>query len=183
VILKEPNYKIPDFDFNSESKQTGPITRAMKKLLDHKNAPQLALSKEHCAMCQWEQEFSDNPLLFDPIYARQYIKECHLWFVNKQSMCAKCKLKLGEHLIAHQNTQPTSNSIQISQTSTSELQQIKNSQSSNFNASANLIKDANYSDFITRENLINNGLIDTQCETDANTVLIKSETVDNDFFN
>ncbi len=27
------------------------------------------LSKKHCSMCEWEQECSDNPLLFDPIFA------------------------------------------------------------------------------------------------------------------
>jgi hypothetical protein len=43
--------------FNAEPKVSGPMTRAMKKLIDHKNAAQLAinvlcdLSKEHCAMC------------------------------------------------------------------------------------------------------------------------------------
>jgi len=53
-------------------------------------------------MCEWEQECSDNPLLFDPLFARQYIKERKLWLINKQSMCAKCKLQLGEHLIDNQ---------------------------------------------------------------------------------
>ena len=43
-------------------------------------------------MCEWEQECSDNLLLFDPIFARQYIKERQSWLINKQSMCAKCKL-------------------------------------------------------------------------------------------
>jgi hypothetical protein len=95
------------------------MTRAMKKLLDHKNAAQLAindlcdLSKKHCAMCEWEQECSDNPLLFDPNFARQFIKECQSWLINKQSMCAKCKLQLGEHLADNQvqNDPPTSSSI------------------------------------------------------------------------
>ena len=70
----------------------------MKKLLDQQNATNLAisvlcdLSKKHCSMCEWEQECSDNPLLFDPIFARQYIKERNSWLINKQSMCAKCKL-------------------------------------------------------------------------------------------
>jgi hypothetical protein len=54
----------------------------MKKLMDHENATQIAISvlcdltKEHCNMCKWEQECSDNPLLFDPIYARQFFEEC-----------------------------------------------------------------------------------------------------------
>jgi hypothetical protein len=49
-------------DFNGEPKITGPVTRAMKKPMDHKNAAQLAinalcdLSKKHCPMCEWEQE-------------------------------------------------------------------------------------------------------------------------------
>jgi hypothetical protein len=52
-------------------------------------------------MCEWEQECSDNPLLFDPVFARRYISERKNWLINKQSMCAKCKLQLGEHLIDH----------------------------------------------------------------------------------
>ncbi len=59
-------------------------------------------------MCEWEQECSDNPLLFDPIFERQYIKERKLWLINKQSMFAKCKLQLGEHL---NDNQAASNSI------------------------------------------------------------------------
>jgi hypothetical protein len=75
-------------DFNSEPKITGPVTQAVKKLMDHKNAAQLAinvlcdLSKQHCAICEWELECSDNPLLFDPIFARQYINECKSWLFN-----------------------------------------------------------------------------------------------------
>jgi hypothetical protein len=61
-------------------------------------------------MCEWEQECSDNNLLFDPLFARQYIKERKSWLINKQSMCAKCKLQLGEHLIDNQ-TATTSSSI------------------------------------------------------------------------
>jgi hypothetical protein len=95
------------------------MTRARKKLIDHKNAAQLAinvlydLSKKHCAMCEWEQECSDNPLLFNPNFARQYIKERTSWLINKQSMCAKCKLQLGEHLMDNQaqNDAPSSNNI------------------------------------------------------------------------
>ncbi len=91
-----------------------PMTRALKKLIDHKNAAQLAinvlcdLSKKHCAMCEWEQECSDKPLLFNPNFARQYIKERQSWLINKQSMCAKCKLQLGKHLL---DNQTASNSI------------------------------------------------------------------------
>jgi hypothetical protein len=52
---------IPEhLDFKAMPKISGPMTRAMKKLLDHKHAAQLAinvlcnLSKKHCAMCEWE---------------------------------------------------------------------------------------------------------------------------------
>jgi hypothetical protein len=45
-------------------------------------------------MCEWEQECSDNPLLFNPIFARQYIKERQSWLINKQPMCEKCKLQM-----------------------------------------------------------------------------------------
>ncbi len=64
-------------------------------------------------MCEWEQECSDNPLLFDPIFARQYIEEWKSWLINKQSVCAKCKLQLGQHLIYNQaqNDAQTSTSI------------------------------------------------------------------------
>jgi hypothetical protein len=113
--LTTPN----ELDFNSEQNISRPMTRALKKLIDHKNAAQLAinvlcdLSKKHCAICEWEQECSDNPLLFDTNFARQYIKECKSWLINKQSMCAKCKLQLGKHLLDNQvqNEAPTSHSI------------------------------------------------------------------------
>jgi hypothetical protein len=97
-----------ELNFNSKSEFTGPVTRAMKKLLEQKNATNLAisvlcdLSKKYCSMCEWEQECSDNLLLFDPIFARQYIRERQAWLINKQSMCAKCKLQLGEHLLDNQ---------------------------------------------------------------------------------
>ncbi len=105
-----------DLDFKSEPKITGPITRAMKKLLQQKEATEMAinvlcdLSKKHCSSCEWEQEFSDNPLLFDPVFARRYIAERKSWLVNKQSMCARCKFQYGEHLI-DQNAQNTANLI------------------------------------------------------------------------
>ena len=82
-------------DFKAEPKISGPMTRAMKKLLDHKNAAQLTinvlcdLSKKHCAMCEWEQECSDNPLLFDPNFARQFIKERQSWLINKHSAASR----------------------------------------------------------------------------------------------
>jgi hypothetical protein len=103
------NEIVPEtLDFNAEPKISGPMTRAMKKLLDHKNAAQLAinvlcdLSKKHCAMCEWEQECSDNPLLFDPNFARQFIKERQSWLINKQATCAKCEIQLGQHVINDQ---------------------------------------------------------------------------------
>jgi hypothetical protein len=80
----------------------------LRKLIEQQKATNLAisvlcdLSKKHCSMCEWEQECSDNPLLFDPIFARQYIKERKSWLINKQSICAKCKLQLGEHLLDNQ---------------------------------------------------------------------------------
>jgi hypothetical protein len=94
-----------EFNFNSEPKITGPVTSAMKKLLQQKEVTEMAISvlcdvsKQHCSMCEWEQEFSDNPLLFDPVFARRYIAERKRWLINKQSMCARCKLQFGEHLI------------------------------------------------------------------------------------
>ncbi len=111
---KDANHS--DLNFKSEPKITGPVTRAMKKLLQQKEATEMAinvlcdLSKKHCSMCEWEQEFSDNPLLFDPVFARRYIAERKSWLINKQSMCARCKLQFGEHLI-EQNAQNAANLI------------------------------------------------------------------------
>jgi len=105
-----------DLDFKSEPKISCPITHAIKKLKQQKDAAQLAinflcdLTKQHCSMCKWEQECSDNPLLFDPVFARRYIKERKSWLINKLSMCAKSKLQLGEHFISHQ-AQPMANTI------------------------------------------------------------------------
>jgi hypothetical protein len=48
-----------DLDFKSEPKITGPITRAMKKLIEQQKATKLAISvlcdltKEQCSMCEW----------------------------------------------------------------------------------------------------------------------------------
>jgi hypothetical protein len=112
----ETDIRQSDLDFKSEPKITGPVTRAMKKLLQQKEATDLAisvlcdLSKKHCSMCEWEQEFSDNQLLFDPVFAKRYIAERKSWLINKQSLCARCKLQFGEHLI-EQNAQNTANLI------------------------------------------------------------------------
>ncbi len=112
----ETDTRQSDLDFKSEPKITGPVTRAMKKLLQQKEATEMAisvlcdLSKKHCSMCEWEQEFSDNPLLFDPVFAKCYIVERKNWLINKQSMCARCKLQFGEHLIK-QNAQNAANLI------------------------------------------------------------------------
>jgi len=84
--------------------------------LQQKEATELAisvlcdLSKKHCSMCEWEQEFSDNPLLFDPVFAKRYIAERKSWLINKQSMCARCKLQFSKHLIK-QNAQNAANLI------------------------------------------------------------------------
>jgi hypothetical protein len=105
-----------DLDFKSELKILGPVTQAMKTLMQQKEATELTISilcdltKQHCSMCEWEQECSDNPLLFDPIFARCYITERKNWLINKQSMCAKCKLQLGQHLINH-NAQNAADTI------------------------------------------------------------------------
>jgi hypothetical protein len=75
-----------DLNFKAEPK----FTRAMKKLLDQQKATDLAISvlcdltKTYCSKCEWEQECSDNPLLFDQSFAHQYIKECKSWQINKQ---------------------------------------------------------------------------------------------------
>jgi hypothetical protein len=109
----------------------------MKKLLEQQNATNLTisvlcdLSKKPCSMCEWEQECSDNPLLFDPNFARQYIAERKSRLINKQSMCAKCKLQLGEHLIDNQNAN-TSNSIHQQCHDFQQRQNMPNSDSDNF---------------------------------------------------
>jgi hypothetical protein len=94
----------------------------MKKLMQQKDAAKFAISilcdltKQHCSMCTWEQECSDNPLLFDPVFAKSGINERKSWLMNKQSMCAKCKLQLCEHLTNHQ-AQPAANTINDSNNS------------------------------------------------------------------
>jgi hypothetical protein len=81
-----------ELNYKEEPKITGPVTRAMKKLLQQKEATEMAinvlcdLSKKHCSMCDWEQEFSDNPLLFDPVFAKRYIAERKSWLINKQCL-------------------------------------------------------------------------------------------------
>jgi len=54
-----------------------------------------------------------SALLFDPNFAHQFIKECQSWLMNKQSMCAKCKLQLCQHLADNQvqNVANVSNNI------------------------------------------------------------------------
>jgi hypothetical protein len=111
-----------ELNFKSEPEITGPVTDAMKKLLQQKEATEMAinvlcdLSKKHCSMCEWEQEFSDNPLLFDPVFAKRYIAERKSWLINKQSMCARCKIQFGEHLIK-QNAQNAANLISAAEDS------------------------------------------------------------------
>lgn len=92
----------------------------MKKIMDHKYTAQLAinilcdLTKKHCSMCEWEQDCSDNPLQLDSTFACQYVTEKHSWVINKQLLCAKCKLQLGEHLLDHQ-AQNTTRQMKISE--------------------------------------------------------------------
>ncbi len=158
-----------DLDFKIEPKITGPITRAMKKLLQQKEATDMAisvlcdLSKTHCSICEWEQEFSDNPLLFDPVFAKRYIAERKSWLINKQSMCARCKLQFGEHLI-EKNAQNAANLISTANDSlqnliskqffdeatSNDLLQVQNLIREARQASENLISAPNES-----ENLIN----------------------------
>ena len=82
-----------DLNFKDEPKFTGPVTRAMKKLLEQQKTTNLVISvlcvltKTHCSTCEKEQECSDNPLLFNPDFACQFIKERKSWLINKQSMC------------------------------------------------------------------------------------------------
>jgi hypothetical protein len=56
----------------------------------------------------------NNPLLLDPVFARQYIQQRHSWLIDKQSLCAKCRLQLGKHLLDHQ-AQNAANQINISE--------------------------------------------------------------------
>jgi hypothetical protein len=44
------------------------------------------------------------------VFTKRYIAEQKSWLVNKQSMCARCKLQYSEHLI-NQNAQNTANLI------------------------------------------------------------------------
>ncbi len=71
-------------------------------------------------MCEWEQEFSDNPLLFDPVFAKCYIAERKSCLIKNQSMCARCKLQFGEHLI-EQNKQNDTNLISAASDSLKDL--------------------------------------------------------------
>ncbi len=78
------------------------------------------LTKQHYSMCEWEQECSDNLLLFGPVFARRYISERKNWLINKQSMCAKCILKIGKHLINH-NAENAANLISAASESLQDL--------------------------------------------------------------
>jgi hypothetical protein len=133
------------------------MTWAIKKLINHKNTAQLAinvlcdLSKKHCAMCEWEQDCSDNPLLLDPVLTRQCITERCSWFINKQSMCAKCKLQLGEHLLNHQ-AQNNTNSIELSEHANCAINcQCNHYQSSNPKATENLSDVQKFDNFTSKD--------------------------------
>jgi hypothetical protein len=56
------------------------------------------------------RNFQTIHYFFDPVFAKRYIAEQKSWLVNKQSMCARCKLQYGEHLI-NQNAQNAANLI------------------------------------------------------------------------
>jgi hypothetical protein len=101
-------------------------------------------------MCEWEQECSDNPLLFNPIFARQYIAERKSWLINKQSMWAKCKLQLGEHLIDNQ-TANTSNSIHQQCHDFKQSEKVPISDSDNFLANFPF-QELNSKELITKQN-------------------------------
>ncbi len=165
-----------DLNFHNEPKFAGPVTRAMKKLLEQQNATNLAISvlcdltKTHCSMCKWEQECSDNPLLFNPDFACQFIKERKSWLINKQSMCAKCKLQLGEHLINHQNDN-TANKIDISE------HQSLGKQCHDFNSDAepNLINNFPFQEFNSKQLVVQQNML---CEKEnAAQNLIKSDVL------
>jgi hypothetical protein len=141
-----------DLNIKSEPKITGPIMRAMKKLMEQQKATELAISflcdltKEHCSMCEWEHDCSDNPLLLDPVFARCYISERCSWFIYRQTTCAKCKLKLGEHLLDHQ-VQHSANKIDTSSDNAIHKQcyNYKSAQTNNFNDKCK------FNDFTTKD--------------------------------
>jgi hypothetical protein len=118
--------------------------QAMKKLKEQQRATELAISvlcdltKEHCSMCKWEQDCSDNPLLLDPAFTSRYISERRSWFINRQSTFAKCKLKLGEHLLYHQG-QHSANKIDTSSDNAIHKQcyNYKSAQTNNFSDKCN----------------------------------------------
>jgi len=66
----------------------------MKKLLEQQNATNLAisvlcdLSKKHCSMCEWEQECSDNPLLFTHFLPDSTLKKDNLGSLTN-NQCAQ----------------------------------------------------------------------------------------------
>jgi hypothetical protein len=101
-------------------------------------------------MCEWEQECSDNPLLFNPNFARQYIADRKSWLINKQSMCAKCKLQLGKHLIDNQ-TVNTSNSIHQQCHDFQNREKVPSSDSDNFLDNFSF-QELNSKELITKQN-------------------------------
>jgi hypothetical protein len=135
------------------------------------------LSKKHCSICEWEQEFSDNPLLFDPMFAKCYITERKSWLINKQSMCARCKLQFGEHLI-EQNAQNTANLISAANDSlqnlilkqffdeatSKDLLQVQNLICEACQASENLISAPNDTDNLINAPKASENLISTQSD-------------------
>jgi hypothetical protein len=165
-----------DLDFKSEPKITGPVTRAMKKLMQQKEATEIAISilcdltKQHCSMCEWEQECSDNLLLFDPVFARCYISERKNWLINKQSMCAKCKLQLGEHLIDY-NAQNAANFISAASDS---LQNLISKQFFDEAMSKDLIK---IQQMISDAQNANDNLINAHTEKQSDEIFLINENL------
>jgi hypothetical protein len=185
-----------ELDFKSELRITGPVTRAMKKLIQQKEATEMAisvlcdLSKQHCSMCEWEEEFSDNPLLFDPVFAQRYIAERKSWLINKQSMFAKCKLQLGEHLIDH-NVQNAANLISAASDSlqnllskqffdeamSNDLMIIKQMISDERNASDNLINVHKNSENLFNVHKNSENLINSHTDKPSDEIFLISESL------
>jgi hypothetical protein len=151
----------------------------MKKLMQQKDATELAISilcnltKQNCSMCKWEQECSDNPLLFDPIFAKCYIHKRKNWLINKQSMCAKCKLQLGEHLINH-STQNAANTISISSAS---LQYLISQQFFDQATSKDLIKIQELISEACNASDTNDNLINVQTEEQSDEIFLINESL------
>jgi hypothetical protein len=138
-------------------------------------------------MSEWEQECSDNPLLFNTNFARQYIAERKSWLINKQSMCAKCKLQLGEHLIDHQ-TANASNSIHQQCYDFKQSENVSISDNNNFLDNFPF-QELNYKELITTQDELRQAQIlikNTESAQNTNQNLISDSEINNGgeiFFN